>query len=177
MVNVKITNTGKVPGAEIVQMYIVSPQEGIHRPIRELRGFKMVWMENSSRLEAFMKHVKGKPVRSEWEAMSGITYISEKLVKGQFTMDNTVEKMKEFSLIMRIMYKAVEKTVAKGFGEKADYENPDFRMMMASSAGSPLRSMQISGGMKGSIMSGLLEMANGQFFRGIGRMIKGDDDA
>lgn len=61
-----------------------------------------------------------------------------------------------------------------GFGGKADYENPDFRMMMASSAGSPLRSMQISGGMKGGIMSGLLEMANGHFFRGIGRMMKGE---
>ena len=47
-------------------------------------------------------------------------------------------------------------------------------MMMASSAGSPLRSMQISGGMKGGIMSGLLEMANGHYFRGIGRMIKGE---
>lgn len=80
------------------------------------------------------------------------------------TMDNSVEEMKDFSLIMRIMYKAVEKTVAKGFGGKADYENPDFRMMMASSAGSPLRSMQISGGMKGGIMSGILEMANGHFF-------------
>lgn len=47
-------------------------------------------------------------------------------------------------------------------------------MMMASSAGSPLRSMQISGGMKGGIMSGLLDMTNGHFFRGIGRMLKGE---
>ena len=53
-------------------------------------------------------------------------------------------------------------------------ENLDFRMMMASSGGSPLRSMQISGGMKGGIMSGLLDMANGYFFRGIGRMLKGE---
>ena len=127
------------------------------------------WQGNS-----FYENCKGKPKRHEWEAMSGITYIPEKLVKGQFTMDNTVEEMKDFSLIMKIMYKAVEKTVAKGFGGKADYENPDFRMMMASSAGSPLRSMQISGGMKGGIMSGLLEMANGHFFRGIGRMMKGE---
>ncbi len=28
---------------------------------------------------------------------SGITYIPEKLVKGQFTMDNTVEEMKEYA--------------------------------------------------------------------------------
>ena len=29
-----------------------------------------------------------------------------------------------------------EKTVEEKYQEKADYENPDFRMMMASSAGS-----------------------------------------
>ena len=224
MVNVKVTNTGKVPGAEIVQLYIYTLQDGIHRPIRELKGFKKVWLEpgesekvsfelNSRSFAiwqegwkipggiykvcvgdlsapihvagtnipvpdwqagSFYETCKGKPARNEWEAMSGIKYIPEKLVKGQFTMDNTVEEMKDFSLIMKLMYKAVEKTVAKGFGGKADYENPDFRMMMASSAGSPLRSMQISGGMKGGIMSGLLEMANGHFFRGIGRMIRGE---
>ena len=127
------------------------------------------WQSNS-----FYENCKGKPQRREWEAMSGMTSIPEKLVKGQFTMDNTVEEMKDVSLIMKIMYKAVEKTIAKGFGGKADYENPNFRMMMASSVGSPLRSMQISGGMKGGIMSGLLEMANGHFFRGIGRMMKGE---
>lgn len=224
IVNIKVTNTGNMTGAEIVQMYIAAPQDGIHRPVRELKGFKKVWLkpgeseivslELNSRsfaiwqdgwkipegaykvcigdlsvqinvegeniqvpawqAESFYDACKGKPAHNEWEAMSGITYIPEKPVKGQFTMDNSVEEMKDFSLIMKIMYKAVEKTVAKGFGGRADYENPDFRMMMASSAGSPLRSMQISGGMKGGIMSGLLEMANGHFFRGIGRMIKGE---
>lgn len=33
--------------------------------------------------------------------------------------------------------------------------------------------MQINGGMKNGIMQGLLEIANGHFFRGILRMIKG----
>lgn len=223
IVNVKVTNTGNMAGAEVVQMYISPPQDGIHRPVRELKGFKKVWLKpgeseiasfelNSHSFAiwqgewktpggaykvcignlsikinvdgdnipapdwqagSFYETCKGKPAENDWKAMSGITYIPEKLVKGRFTMDNTVEEMREFSIIMKIMYTAVEKTVAKGFGGKADYENPDFRMMMASSAGSPLRSMQISGGMKGGIMNGLLEMANGHFFRGIGRMIKG----
>jgi beta-glucosidase len=47
-------------------------------------------------------------------------------------------------------------------------------MMMASSVGAPLRSMQISGGMKGGLMQGLLEMANGHFIRGIRKMIISD---
>lgn len=115
---------------------------------------------------------QGRPDQKEWEAMLGHRYQPTVLKKGQFTMDNTVEEMKEYSFIMKIMYKAVEATVAKGFGGKKDYENPEFRMMMASSAGSPLRSMQISGGMKDGLMQGLLEMANGHFLKGIRRMIK-----
>ena len=81
--------------------------------------------------------------------------------------------LKDYSFIMKIMYKAVEKTIAKGFGGKADYGNPEFRMMMASSAGSSLRSMQTSGGLRDGIMQGMLDIANGHFFRGIVRIIKG----
>ena len=57
--------------------------------------------------------------------------------------------------------------------DTATYENPNFRMQLASSAGAPIRSMQISGGMKGGVLPGMLEMANGHFFRGIRKMIKG----
>ena len=74
---------------------------------------------------------------------------------------------------MKLMYKATESVIARRFGGKKDYENPEFRMMMAASAGGPLRSMQISGGIRGGVMPGLLEMANGHFFRGLARMIKG----
>ncbi len=115
---------------------------------------------------------QGRPPQKDWETMLGRSYTPSGLVKGQFTMDNTVEEMKDFSLMMKIMYKAVEKTVAKGFDGRIDYENPEFRMLMASSAGSPLRSMQISGGMKGGVMEGFLEMANGHFLRGIAKMIR-----
>lgn len=116
---------------------------------------------------------KGELNQSQWEAMLGRKYQAPKAVKGQFTMENTVEEMKEHSLIMKIMYKATERTIAKGFGGKADYNNPEFRMMMASSAGAPIRSMVISAGMKDSLFKGMVEMANGHFFKGLGMMIKG----
>lgn len=122
---------------------------------------------------SWYENCQGKPSQKEWETVMGKAYGAMRPVRGQFTMDNTVEEMKEDSFIMKIMYKAVEATVAKGFGGRADYENPEFRMLMASSAGSPLRSMQISGGMKGGLMQGLLDMANGHFLRGIKRIIKG----
>lgn len=69
--------------------------------------------------------------------MLGRKYVPVLLKKGQFTMDSTVEEMKDHSLLLKIMYKAVELIIAKGFGGKADYENPEFRMLMASSVGSP----------------------------------------
>ena len=115
----------------------------------------------------------GKPNHADWEAMLGRKYTPPVLKKGSFTMDNTVIEMKDYSLIMKIMFKAVEATVAKGYGGKKDYENPNFRMQMAASAGAPIRSMMISGGMKGGVLPGMLEMANGHFFRGIWKMITG----
>ena len=222
-VSVAVKNTGSFAGAEMVQLYIRAPQDGLHRPLRELKGFQKVFLQSGeSRTVTFpltdrsfavwqdgwkipagkytvciggltasieksgetlpipawqggswYERCTGKPNQTDWEAMLGRTYTPPMLKKGSFTMDNTVLEMKDYSLIMKIMFKAVEATIAKGFGGKKDYENPEFRMLMNSSAGSPLRSMQISGGMKGGVLPGMLEMANGHFFRGLWRMIRG----
>lgn len=222
-VSVAVKNTGSFAGAEVVQLYIRAPQDGLHRPLRELKGFQKVFLQSgesrtvtfpltdrsfavwqdgwkipagkytvcigglTASIEksgetlpvpawqkgSFYESCTGKPNQADWEAMLGRTYAPPVLKKGSFIMDNTVLEMKDYSLIMKIMFKAVEATIAKGFGGKKDYENPEFRMLMNSSAGSPLRSMQISGGMKGGVLPGMLEMANGHFFRGLWRMIRG----
>ncbi len=222
-VSVTVKNTGKCAGAEVVQLYVEAPQDGLHRPLRELKGFQKVFLQPSeSRTVTFpltdrsfavwqdgwkipggayavciggltasieksgetlpipawqggswYERCTGKPNFADWEATLERKYTPPVLKKGSFTMDNTVMEMKEHSLIMKIMFRAVEATIAKGFGGKKDYENPEFRMLMNSSAGSPLRSMMISGGMKGGVLPGMLEMANGHFFRGIRKMIKG----
>ena len=222
-VTVAVRNTGKCAGAEVVQLYLAAPQQGLHRPVRELKGFQKVhlqpgesktvqfpltsrsfavWQEGwkvpagtytvcvgglTAEVEkkgedlpipawqkgSWYERCTGKPNQADWERMLGHSYTPPVLKKGSFTMDNTVMEMKGYSLVMKIMFKAVEATVAKGYGGKRDYEDPDFRMMMNASAGAPLRSMQISGGMKGGVLPGMLEMANGHFFRGILKMIKG----
>ena len=222
-VSVTVKNTGSLAGAEIVQLYIEAPQNGLHRPLRELKGFRKVFLQPgetqtvtfplmdrsfavwqdgwkvpsgtytvcvgglTASIEkhgetlpipawqggSWYERCSGKPSHADWEAMLGHSYTPPVLKKGSFTMDNTVMEMKDYSLIMKIMFKAVEATVAKGYGGKKDYENPNFRMQMASSAGAPIRSMMISGGMKGGVLPGMLEMANGHFFRGLRKMIKG----
>ncbi len=44
-VSLEITNTGKYAGAEIVQLYIGAPQDGIFRPKKELKRFARVELE------------------------------------------------------------------------------------------------------------------------------------
>lgn len=220
---VTVTNTGTRPGAEVVQLYVCPPQEGLHRPLRELKGFQKVFLQpGEARTVSFALNerafalwqdgwktpagtygiqlgglaatlrvtgevlpvptwqaaswyarCRGTPTQPEWETLRGQKYAPVPPRKGAFTMDNTILEMKDHSLVMKIMYKAVEATIARGFGGKADYENPEFRMMMAASVGGPLRSMQISGGIRGGLFRGLLEIANGHFFKGIGSMIRG----
>ena len=114
----------------------------------------------------------GQPDTKEFKKILGYSYVEQRHHKGEFTLEDTVEEMKEESLIMKIMYKATEMVVKKGMGGRITEDNEaDFHMMMASSAGSPIRSMMISGGIKGGVMPGMVDMANGHFFRGLGRMM------
>jgi beta-glucosidase len=42
MVNVKVTNTGKTDGEEVVQLYVANQNKSIHSPIKALKGFKRI---------------------------------------------------------------------------------------------------------------------------------------
>ena len=41
-VSLTVANTGGRAGAEVVQLYLAPPQDGLHRPLRELKGFRRV---------------------------------------------------------------------------------------------------------------------------------------
>lgn len=125
------------------------------------------------RVPAWYFAPSGTPSHEDFEALVGHHVEEKPLKKGQFTMDNSVMEMKDHSFIMKIMFSAVERTVAKGFGGKKDYSNPDFRMMMASAADCSLRGMKINGAMHNSVLEGMLEIANGHLLRGILKMAKG----
>ena len=44
-VEVPVSNTGSVAGAEIVQLYIADIEASVDRPVKELKGFEKVWLE------------------------------------------------------------------------------------------------------------------------------------
>lgn len=44
-VTVPVTNTGKVPGAEVVQLYISDDKASVLRPVKELKGFRKVFLQ------------------------------------------------------------------------------------------------------------------------------------
>ena len=45
IVKVDVTNTGSMKGSEVVQTYVSSPKENVHKPIRELKGFNKVELD------------------------------------------------------------------------------------------------------------------------------------
>ena len=61
---------------------------------------------------------------------------------------------------------------AQGFGGKADYSDPTFKMMVMSGADAPLRAAVLMGGgtFTVNVAEGLLAMANGQPLQGLKKM-------
>ncbi|WP_319232003.1 glycoside hydrolase family 3 N-terminal domain-containing protein [Draconibacterium orientale] len=45
IVSIEVTNTGDREGAEVVQMYIHDDYSSVTRPVKELKGFKKIWLE------------------------------------------------------------------------------------------------------------------------------------
>lgn len=48
-VSFKVKNTGSVAGAEIAQVYVSDKVSTIYKPVKELKGFKKVWLERVRR--------------------------------------------------------------------------------------------------------------------------------
>ena len=51
-----VKNTGSVAGAEIAQLYVGKAQDRIHRPVKELKGFKKVFLQPNEAVEIEIPH-------------------------------------------------------------------------------------------------------------------------
>ncbi len=91
--------------------------------------------------------------------------------KGTYTMEDSVEEMQKDVRFMRVFYKAADWFIRRSLGGTITDENEaQYRMMLASSMGSPMRTMMICGGIRGGLIPGVLDLANGHVLRGIGKM-------
>lgn len=123
-------------------------------------------------LPVWYRKLEGVPTQEEFEKLLGRKIISKPLKKGEFTMENTIMEMKDYSLIMKIMYKIVEKVVAKGFGGKIDYTNSSYKMMVSTAADCSMTGMKNNVQVDNHMFEGLVKMANGHFFQGIREMLR-----
>ncbi len=109
--------------------------------------------------------LQGLPTDDEFAALYGSPLQNDPpLEPGRFSMEDSIMEMKDFSPLMMQAFRGTEATIAQGFGGKADYSNPDFRMMIMSGADAPLRAAVLSSGgsFPAAAAQGLLAAANGQ---------------
>ncbi len=85
-------------------------------------------------------------------------------------MDSTLLEMRDACPATRLLYRCVRAVLLRGCGGE---DTPAARMLLAGALGSPLRCVQISAGLRGGVCAGLLDWANGRFWRGVWRMLSG----
>ncbi|MDO5330698.1 MAG: glycoside hydrolase family 3 C-terminal domain-containing protein [Bacillota bacterium] len=104
-VYVTISNTSRVSGNEIVQVYVDNPQDGVYRPKRELRGFTKVFLSPGEKKEveiqlddrSFMVYQDGwRSVKGTYTVGAGSSsadiHLSQKIkVKGEELSDEAPE--------------------------------------------------------------------------------------
>lgn len=101
-VSVEVKNTGSLPGAEVVQVYISQSNPSIKRPKKELKGFKKVSLkEGESKVvdvEIENKYATSfwDEIRAAWVSEKGEYVVSvggtseeEGLVRGDFEVEKT----------------------------------------------------------------------------------------
>lgn len=76
VVNIPVTNTGKVAGAEVVQLYVAPPKSEVERPVRELKDFGKVFLQPGETKTVKMQLTKRDlsywdTAAHDWEATRG----------------------------------------------------------------------------------------------------------
>jgi len=75
-VSVDITNTGKINGKEVVQLYIQDVQSSVERPLKELKGFKKIYL-NSGQMKTIVFELNKddlsfyNPIENSWVVEKG----------------------------------------------------------------------------------------------------------
>lgn len=132
---------------------------------------------NYDNVPTWYQQPEGIPSHEAWEKLMGRSITETKLIKGQFTMDNTILEMKDHSWIMKAFYHATYYFIAKGFKGKANNDNPEFKMILASATDATLSAMKVSGGIQNYTLEGILAIANGHWIEGFRLLLKREKKA
>jgi beta-glucosidase len=122
---------------------------------------------------AWYTTLSGKVSRADFETLLGQPIGPEKTPRrGEFTLSSTLRDM-QGSFIIRRVIKASEAKIAQGL-DGADQEDPTFRMMVEVFKNTPLKNLvtMSQGSMPANLARGLVEIANGNFFKGLIAMLR-----
>ena len=164
-VTVKIKNTGKRAGKEIVQLYVGDKESGVIRPLKELKNFEKVSLEpGEEKLVSFLLSksafayyhigIKDWYVESgEFEIMIGKSS-QEILLKGTITVKSTVKVKKNITL---------DSTLGDVYGEPA--AKPLFEMISGRTDKKGLESMglDLSSVIEGMKLRTIATVSQGKF--------------
>ena len=118
--------------------------------------------------------LKGTPGRKEFESNYGPypEYAAKR--KGQFDLDSSLKDMARSSLVCKLLYRVMEKQIARVTGGKVDYGNPQFKMMMDSAGGGPIKTLAlfIPEQMPIRRVRLIVDLANGRMLRGLVRYVR-----
>ncbi len=130
-----------------------------------------VELSDDENLPKWYRTLMGTPSQQDLETVFGRKIVERPVRKGEFSKESTVMEMKDHSFLMRMVYFGMETVMAKKYGGR-DYSNPTFKMMMTTAMDCSVSGMQINGGIKGHLLEGLVEIANGRLSKGIRLMLK-----
>jgi len=78
---VTVTNSGKIAGEEVVQLYIQDPEASVSRPVKELKNFKKVLLQSGEKKEVSFNVTTSdlmfynSNLKYDWESGGFIIYI------------------------------------------------------------------------------------------------------
>lgn len=154
-VTVTVKNTGERDGAEVVQVYVENPHEGVYRAVKELRGFEKV----------FLKAGERKTVCIELDDRSFMVYDADgsawRTVGGEYTIE-AGSSSADIKVRQKVVIKG-SKMSASSLQKGTWYEKPDARRPSRDEWLSLMESTLKNGAYKGNALLDLDNVQKGSF--------------